>query len=58
MTRLAISGYLSLRNGVGKSSLYRSTRLLADCAQGRPIRSLVLEGGLQSTLRAWQWPER
>lgn len=70
ITRLAISGYRSLRNvilelsqlnvvcggnGVGKSSLYRAIRLLADCAQGRAIRSLALEGGLQSTL--WAGPE-
>ncbi|WP_294532076.1 AAA family ATPase [uncultured Rhodoblastus sp.] len=70
ITRLAISGYRSLRNvllelsqlnvvcggnGVGKSSLYRSIRLLADCAQGRAVRSLALEGGLQSTL--WAGPE-
>lgn len=70
ITRLAISGHRSLRgvilelsrinvvcggNGVGKSSLYRAIRLLADCAQGHAIRSLALEGGLQSTL--WAGPE-
>src|ERR1700729_3554219 len=70
MTRLAISGYRSLRdirvplgalnivtgaNGSGKSSLYRALRLLADIAQGRIIQSLATEGGLQSTL--WAGPE-
>jgi predicted ATPase len=65
MTRLAISGYRSLRdirvplgalnvvtgaNGSGKSSLYRALKLLADIAQGRIIQSLATEGGLQSTL--------
>jgi predicted ATPase len=70
MTRLAISGYRSLRdirvpigalnavtgaNGSGKSSLYRGLRLLADIAQGRIIQSLASEGGLQSTL--WAGPE-
>ncbi len=67
---LAVSGYRSLRdivlpldritlvtgaNGSGKSSLYRSIRLLADVAQGRAIASLASEGGLQSTL--WAGPE-
>src|SRR5262249_54107156 len=67
ITRLAVSGYRSLRdvrlvlgplnvvtgaNGSGKSSLYRSLRLLADGAQGRVIQSLAAEGGLQSTLWA------
>ncbi|WP_424629167.1 AAA family ATPase [Bradyrhizobium sp. SYSU BS000235] len=70
ITRLAVSGYRSLRdirlvlgslnvvtgaNGSGKSSLYRSLRLLADVAQGRVIQSLAAEGGLQSTL--WAGPE-
>src|ERR1700710_2252756 len=70
MTRLAISGYRSLRdirvplgalnvvtgaNGSDKSSLYRSLKLLADIAQGRVIQSLAAEGGLQSTL--WAGPE-
>jgi len=70
MTRLAISGYRSLRdvrvtlgalnvvtgaNGSGKSSLYRALKLLADIAQGRIIQSLAAEGGLQSTL--WAGPE-
>jgi len=59
MTRLAISGYRSLRdvrltlgelnvvtgaNGSGKSSLYRILKLLAEIAQGR-IQSLAAEGG-------------
>lgn len=67
---LAVSGYRSLRdlvipleklnvvtgaNGSGKSSLYRSIRLLADVAQGRVIASLAGEGGLGSTL--WAGPE-
>lgn len=70
ITRLAISGYRSLRdirlelgplnvvtgaNGSGKSSLYRSLRLLADISQSRVIQSLASEGGLQSTL--WAGPE-
>lgn len=71
ITRLAISGYRSIRdlvvapgrltiisgaNGAGKSSLYRSLRLLADVAQGRVVQSLALEGGLDSTL--WAGPEK
>lgn len=70
ITKLAISGYRSIRdlrleldnlnivtgaNGSGKSSLYRSLRLLADVAQGRIIRFLAQEGGLSSTL--WAGPE-
>lgn len=70
ITRLAIAGYRSLRdlrlslgrlnvvtgaNGSGKSSLYRSLRLLADVAQGRVIQSLAGEGGVQSAL--WAGPE-
>lgn len=66
----AVSGYRSLRdivlpldritlitgaNGSGKSSLYRSIRLLAEVAQGRAIGSLAAEGGLPSTL--WAGPE-
>lgn len=64
---LAVSGYRSLRslvlplerlnvvtgaNGSGKSSLYRSLRLLADVAQGQAIPSLAAEGGLRSTMWA------
>lgn len=67
---LAISGYRSLRdlvlplapltviagaNGTGKSSLYRSLRLLAAVAQGGAIRSLAAEGGLEQVL--WAGPE-
>ena len=66
----AVCGYRSLRdvvitldtlnlvtgpNGSGKSNLYRALRLLAEVAQGRLIRSLAREGGLQSTL--WAGPE-
>jgi predicted ATPase len=67
---LAISGYRSLRNlvlplgrlslvtganGSGKSSLYRSLRLLADAASNSVVSSLAREGGLASTL--WAGPE-
>jgi predicted ATPase len=67
---VAVSGYRSLRdlvlplgrlsvvtggNGTGKSSLYRSLRLLADVGQGRVVGSLAREGGLQSVL--WAGPE-
>lgn len=70
ISRLAVAGYRSLRdvklslsalnvvtgaNGSGKSSLYRSLRLLADVAQGRIVSSLAAEGGLSSTL--WAGPE-
>lgn len=68
---LAVSGYRSLRdivlplsrltvitgaNGTGKSSLYRSLRLLGEISQGRAISSLASEGGLTSTL--WAGPEQ
>lgn len=71
ITALAVSGYRSLRdvklelgplnvvtgaNGSGKSSLYRSLRLLSEVAQGRAIASLAAEGGLTSTL--WAGPEK
>lgn len=71
ITTLAISGYRSLRdivvalepltvvtgaNGAGKSSLYRSLRLLADIAHGNVIRAIAQEGGLESTL--WAGPEK
>jgi len=67
---LAVSGYRSLRelvlplgqlnlvtgaNGAGKSSLYRSLRLLADAALNTVVASLAREGGLSSTL--WAGPE-
>ena len=65
-----MSGYRSLRelvlplgqlnlvtgaNGTGKSSLYRSLRLLGDAALNTVVASLAREGGLQSTL--WAGPE-
>ena len=68
---LAVAGYRSLRdfvaplgrltlvtgaNGSGKSSLYRSLRLLADVAHGRVIPAIAREGGLDSLL--WAGPER
>jgi predicted ATPase len=71
LTTLAIANYRPLRelviplerltlvtgaNGSGKSSIYRSLRLLRDLAQGRMIASLAREGGLSSTL--WAGPER
>lgn len=71
LTTLAVAGYRSLRelivplgrlnvitgaNGSGKSSVYRSLRLLAETARGGVITSLAREGGLPSTL--WAGPER
>lgn len=70
LTRIAVSGYRSLRNvvvalaplnivtganGSGKSNLYRALGLLAEVAQGRIIQTLATDGGLQSTL--WAGPE-
>lgn len=67
---IAIHGYRSLRelvlplehltvitgaNGSGKSSVYRSLRLLADAAQNAVVASLAREGGLSSTF--WAGPE-
>lgn len=67
---LAVEGYRSLRrlvvplgrvtvvsgaNGSGKSSLYRTLRLLADMARNGAVASLAREGGLPSTL--WAGPE-
>ena len=67
---LAIENYRSLRhlvlpltslnvvtgaNGSGKSSLYRSLRLLADGARNGMVSALAREGGLPSTL--WAGPE-
>ena len=67
---LAVEGYRSLRrlvlpldrlnlitgaNGAGKSSLYRSLRLLADSARGGVVSALAREGGLASTL--WAGPQ-
>lgn len=70
LTTLAIANYRSLRdivvplrrltvvtgaNGSGKSSLYRSLRLLADAARNGAVAALAYEGGLPSTL--WAGPE-
>ena len=67
---VAIEGYRSLRelslplgqlsvitgaNGSGKSSVYRSLRLLADVAQNAVVASLAREGGLPSTF--WAGPK-
>ena len=67
---VAVRGYRSLRelvlplreltvvtgaNGTGKSSVYRSLRLLADCGRSEVIGSLAREGGLESVL--WAGPE-
>lgn len=67
---IAVEGYRSLRdlalplgqltvitgaNGSGKSSVYRSLRLLADVAQNAVVASLAREGGLPSTF--WAGPE-
>jgi predicted ATPase len=67
LTTLAVANYRSLRfvvlplarltvvtgaNGTGKSSLYRSLRLLADVALGRIVGSIAREGGMPSTLWA------
>ncbi|MFC7430638.1 MULTISPECIES: AAA family ATPase [unclassified Agrococcus] len=69
--RLAIEGYRSIRslvvdlepltvvtgaNGSGKSNLYRSLRLLADCGEGRVIGSLASVGGLDAV--RWAGPEQ
>lgn len=68
---IAVAGYRSLRdlvldlgrltvvtgaNGTGKSGLYRSLRLLAECALGGAVGALAREGGLESTL--WAGPEQ
>ncbi|HEY2794404.1 MAG TPA: AAA family ATPase [Micromonosporaceae bacterium] len=67
---LAVENYRSLRrlvvrlgrltvvtgaNGTGKSSLYRSLRLLAASASGGAVAALAAEGGLAATL--WAGPE-
>jgi len=67
---VAVHGYRSLRdlvlplgqlslitgaNGSGKSSVYRSLRLLADAALNSVVASLAREGGLPSTF--WAGPE-
>lgn len=68
---LAVANYRSLRhlvvplrrctivtgaNGSGKSSLYRSLRLLADMARNGAVSALAREGGLASTM--WAGPGR
>ncbi len=70
LTTLAVDGYRSLRslvvpleqltvitgeNGSGKSSLYRSLRLLAAASRDGAIAALAAEGGLESTL--WAGPD-
>lgn len=70
ITTVAVAGYRSLRdlvlplarltvvtgaNGVGKSSLYRSLRLLAGCGRDEVVVAVAREGGLDSTL--WAGPE-
>jgi predicted ATPase len=67
---VAVQGYRSLRdlvlpldqltvitgaNGSGKSSVYRSLRLLSDVAQNAVVASLAREGGLPATF--WAGPE-
>ncbi len=67
---VSVQGYRSLRdltlplgqlslitgaNGSGKSSVYRSLRLLADAALNSVVASLAREGGLPSTF--WAGPE-
>src|SRR5205807_3102635 len=67
---VAVQGYRSLRdlllplgqlsvitgaNGSGKSSVYRSLRLLADAALNSVVASLAREGGLPSIF--WAGPE-
>jgi predicted ATPase len=67
---VGVQGYRSLRdlvlplgqltvvtgaNGSGKSSVYRSLRLLADAALNSVVASLAREGGLPSTF--WAGPE-
>lgn len=70
LTTLAIEGYRSLRhvvvpltgltvitgaNGTGKSSVYRSLRLLAEASRNGAVAALAREGGLPSAL--WAGPE-
>jgi predicted ATPase len=70
ISTLAVENYRSLRrlivpltrlnvitgaNGTGKSSLYRSLRLLAESARGGAVAALAQEGGLPSVL--WAGPE-
>jgi predicted ATPase len=70
ISTVAIQGYRSIReltlplgrlslitgaNGSGKSSVYRSLRLLADAAMNSVVSSLAREGGLPSTV--WAGPK-
>ena len=70
ISTLAVENYRSLRhlilplgrltivtgaNGTGKSSVYRSLRLLSDASRGGVVAALAREGGLPSTL--WAGPE-
>ncbi|WP_022911227.1 AAA family ATPase [Aestuariimicrobium kwangyangense] len=70
LTLLAVHGYRSLRevvlplapvtvitgaNGVGKSSLYQSLRLLADTGRGSLVGALAGQGGLSRVM--WAGPE-
>ncbi|MEV0716706.1 AAA family ATPase [Asanoa sp. NPDC050611] len=70
LVTLAVENYRSLRrlvlplrrlnvvtgaNGTGKSSLYRTLRLLAESARNGAVAALAREGGLPSTL--WAGPE-
>ena len=70
LNTVAVEGYRSLRslvlpldrltvvtgaNGSGKSSLYRSLRLLAAASRDGAIAALAAEGGLSSTM--WAGPE-
>lgn len=67
ISTLAVENYRSLRhlvmplgrltlvtgaNGTGKSSVYRSMRLLADASRNEMVAALAREGGLPSTLFA------
>ena len=69
---VAVQGYRSLRdlalplgqlslitgaNGSGKSSVYRSLRLLADAAQNAVVASLAAEGGLPAALLSPRPPQ-
>jgi predicted ATPase len=69
LSTVAVRGYRSLRDvvlplgaltvitgadGLGKSTLYRALRLLAECGRGEVIGSLAHEGGVQSA--RWAGP--
>ena len=53
--RLESLNVITGANGVGKSNLYRSLRLLAETAEGGVINALAREGGLDSCF--WAGPE-